>query len=67
MNIKDKIMIYIYRKMTELEQDKENLRYQVRTQPMDSLDMYEIMRSDIRLQTWDEFMKELFNIVLNCK
>ena len=67
MNVKDKLMIYIYRKMTELEKEKDDIRRQLRFQPMDSLDMYELMRSDIRINAWNEFIEELFNIVLNCK
>ncbi len=67
MTVKDKLMIYIYRKMTDLENEKETIRHQVRFQPMDSLDMYEVMRAEIRLNAWNEFMHELFEIVLNCK
>lgn len=67
MTVRDKLIIYIYRKMNDLENEKETVRHQVRFQPMDSLDMYEVMRSDIRINTWNEFMHELFEIVLNCK
>lgn len=67
MTIKDKIMIYIYRKLTELEKEKELNEYQRRFQPMDSLDMYENMRNEIRISAWNEFVHELFQIVLNCK
>lgn len=67
MTIKDKLMVYIYRKMTQLENDKEEIKHQLRFQPMDSLDMYELMRNDIRINTWNEFVKELFEIVINCK
>ena len=67
MTVKDKLMIYIYRKMTDLENEKEAIRRQVRFQPMDSLDMYEVMLTDIRVNAWNEFMHELFEIVLNCK
>lgn len=67
MTVRDKLMIYIYRKMNDLENEKETVRQQVRFQPMDSLDMYEVMRADIRINAWNEFMHELFEIVLNCK
>ena len=53
--------------MNELEDDKRTVHTQIRYQPMDSLDMYEVMRAEIRIDTWNEFIKELFNIVLNCK
>lgn len=67
MTIKDKIMIYIYRKINELEKEKEQLLYQRRYQPMDSLDMYELMRNEIRISVFNEFVQELFQIVINCK
>ena len=67
MILRDKLIVYIYRKQNELESEKESLRFQVRTQPMDSLDMYEAMRSDVRISAWNEFISELFNIIINCK
>lgn len=67
MTVRDKLMIYIYRKMNDLENEKETVRQQVRFQPMDSLDMYEVMRADIRINAWNEFIRDLFDIVLNCK
>ncbi len=67
MTIKDKILIYIYRKISLLENEKEQLRHQLMYQKLDSLDMYEIMRDDIRINAWNEFIDELFTIVINCK
>lgn len=67
MTIKDKLMIYIYRKMCSLEDEKKALQKQLRFQPMDSLDIYEHMRNEIRIDAWNEFVSELFDIVLNCK
>jgi len=67
MTLRDKLMIYIYRKMNELEEEKESIRNQLRYQPMDSLDMYELMRNDVRISAWNEFIRDLFDIVFNCK
>lgn len=67
MILRDKLIVYIYRKQNELELEKESLRFQVRSTPMDSLDMYEAMRSDVRISAWNEFISELFNIIINCK
>lgn len=67
MTLRDKLMVYIYRKMSDLENEKESVRHQLRFQPMDSLDMYELMRNDVRISAWNEFLDDLFSIVLNCK
>ena len=53
--------------MNELEEEKESIRNQLRYQPMDSLDMYELMRNDVRISAWNEFIRDLFDIVFNCK
>ena len=60
-------MIFIYHKMNKLEDEKEQLRQQLRFHPLDSLDMYELMREDVRLSAWKEFIDELFTIIMNCK
>ena len=67
MTIKDKLMIYIYRKMNELEQEEKSLLIQTRCTPMDSLDHFEMMNAKIRISAWNEFVNDLFKIVLNCK
>lgn len=67
MSLKDKLMIYIYRKSNELDDERNQLRYQLRYHPVDSLDLYEIMRDDVRISAWKEFVDELFNIIINCK
>lgn len=64
MTFKDKILVYLYNKSCELESEKKDMDYNRRYRPMDSLDMYEIMRSDIRIQSWNEFVDELMKIVL---
>lgn len=67
MTVKDKLTIYIYRKMTELEQEKENITTQCRLQLMDSLDHYEIMLSKMRIQAFNEFVNDIYNIIINTK
>lgn len=67
MTIKDKIMIWIYNKNCQIENDTELLNVQVRHYPMDSLDHYEVMRKKIELSVWKSFLDELFNIIVRCK
>lgn len=67
MTLKDKLMVFIYHKMTKLDIEKEQLRHQIRYQPLDSLDLYELMREDVRLSAWKEFIDELFAVIMNCK
>lgn len=49
--------------MNSLENDKVYLREQRRYHTMDSLDLYENMRAEIRVDAWDEFMRDLFRII----
>lgn len=67
MTIKDKLMIYIYRKSCVYEQQKKDLLYRRQHYPMDSLDMYEIMRQDIEIECFENLLQELYQVVLNCK
>ncbi len=67
MTLRDKLMIYVYRKMNELELDKDTLTKMKYQRVMDSLDYYELMRADIRVQCWNEFLKDIYNIVINGK
>lgn len=67
MTIKDKIMIYIYHKSNEIEQDMETLQIQSRFAPLDSLDHFELMHSKARLNAWKEFIDDIYKIVINCK
>lgn len=66
MTLKDKLIVYCYHKGNELELDKETLRCQRRFETMDSLDIYENMRADIRVDAFNEFIRDLFKIILNC-
>lgn len=67
MRLRDALIIYTYRKMNEIEQDKEVLNSSRYKGAFDSLDMYELMRADIRLQCWKEFIDDLYKIILNWK
>lgn len=49
MTLRDKLMIYIYRKMNELELDKNTLTEMKHQRVLDILDYYELMRADIRV------------------
>lgn len=67
MTLKEKLIIYVYHKTNQMEQDKEILNANRRKGTFDSLDMYELMRSDIRIQCWDEFLRDFYSIIFNCK
>lgn len=67
MTLKDKLMIYVYRKGNQIEQEEKDLNTSLRLSALDNLDHYEILRHRIRLQAWNEFIKDLYNIVINCK
>lgn len=67
MGIKDKIVIYLYRKLNELEEEEKQLQFQTRHCAMDSLDHFEMMCSKIRLQAFNEFVNDLYKIVFNCQ
>lgn len=58
MTLKDKLIIYCYHKSNELENEKECLRRQRRFETMDSLDIYENMRADIRVDAFNEFIND---------
>lgn len=67
MTIKDKMLVYIYRKTCEIEQEEKELKMSLRLSALDNLDHYEILLHRIRLQSWNEFIDDLYKIVINCK
>lgn len=67
MTIKDKIIIWIYKKGERIDEELQQVEMQSKYMPLDSLDHFELMNSKIRLSAWKEFLKELFNIIINCK
>lgn len=66
MTIKDKIIIYLYNKGNELEIEKETVKNQRRYEVMDSLDLYENMRADIRIEALNEIIRDLMRILVFC-
>ena len=67
MTLKDKLIIYIYNKGNELEQEEKDLKTSLRMSALDNLDHYEILLHRIRIQAWNEFINDLYRIVINCK
>lgn len=67
MGIKDKLIIYVYNKGNELEQEEKDLKTSLRMSVLDNLDHYEILLHRIRIQAWNEFINDLYRIVINCK
>lgn len=66
MTFKDKIIIYLYNKGNELEVEKESVKNQRRYEVMDSLDLYENMRADIRIEALNEIIRDLIRILVFC-
>lgn len=66
MTLKDKIILYVYNKGNELENEKDELKAQRRYQIMDSLDIYENMLAEIRVNAFNEFVQDLFKIIMYC-
>ena len=67
MTLRDKMVIYIYNKGNELEQEEKDLKTSLRLSALDNLDHYEILLHRIRIQAWNEFINDLYRIVINCK
>ena len=67
MTLKDKLMIYVYRKGNQIEQEEKDLKTSLRMSALDNLDHYEILLHRIRIQAWNEFINDLYQIVINCK
>lgn len=64
MNIKDKIIVYLYNKSTRFESEKRQIDEIRRYKPLDSLDYYEILRSEVRIECWNEFIDDLMRIII---
>lgn len=67
ITLKDKLMIYEYRKGNQIEQEEKDLKTSLRLSALDNLDHYEILLHRIRIQAWNEFINDLYRIVINCK
>ena len=64
MNIKDKIIIYLYNKSSQFEVEKRQIDEIRRYKPLDSLDYYEILRSEIKIEYWNEFIDDLMRLII---
>ncbi|MBR4072895.1 MAG: hypothetical protein IKK24_03025 [Clostridia bacterium] len=64
MTLKDRLIIYTYNKSNRIEAESEHLKHSIRYRAMDSLDMYELMLDKIRISAWNEFLDELYSIVI---
>lgn len=67
MVIRRRIMDNLYRKGNQIEQEEKDLNTSLRLSALDNLDHYEILLHRIRIQAWNEFIKDLYQIVINCK
>ena len=64
MNIKDKIIIYLYNKSSQFKVEKRQIDEIRRYKPLDSLDYYEILRSEIKIEYWNEFIDDLMRLII---
>ena len=67
MKLKDKLILYIYHKGTEIEQEERDLKTSLRLSALDNLDHYEILLHRIRLQAFNEFVDDLYTLVFSSK
>lgn len=67
MTIKDKLMIYIYRKGNDIDDEIETYKSYSRYHIADSLEHYEYMRSLIRLEAWKEFLNDIYRLIFYTK
>ena len=67
MTFKDKLFVYIYNKSTEIEHEEKDLKNSLRLSALDNLDHYEILLHRVRLQSWNEFIDDLYRILTSCK
>ncbi len=65
MSLKDKLTIYIYHKQNKLDEERRELNYRLRNRPVDDLELFEILRDKMRVEIWDEYVRDLYNIVFH--
>ena len=65
MNIKNKVIIYLYNKSNQFEIEKQQINEIRRYRPLDSFDYYEILRSEIKIECWNEFIDDLMRIIVH--
>lgn len=64
MDIKSKIVVYLYNKANKMEIEKQEINEIRRYRPLDSIDYYEILRSDIKIECWNEFINDLMRLII---
>ena len=64
MDLKDKIIVYLHNKANKMELEKQEINEIRRYRPLDSIDYYEILRSDIKIECWNEFINELMSLII---
>ena len=66
MTLKDKLLIYVNRKLNETEFLKQNCEMNFKNSK-DSLEMYEKLREEIKIECLEEIINDIFKIVFFCK
>ena len=66
MTLKDKMLIYVNRKLNETEFLKKNCEMNFKNSK-DSLEMYEKLREEIGIECLEEIINDIFKIVFYCK
>lgn len=64
MKLKDKLWCYVLHKTNQFERERDEIRYTLRYRPLDSLDMYEQMRHEIQIECWNEYIRDLMDILI---
>ena len=54
----------MYNKANKMELEKQEINEIRRYRPMDSIDYYEILRSDIKIECWNEFINEMMSLII---
>lgn len=67
MRLRDNLIIWLQRRSNELELERNQLKYQRQFEVMDPLDIYEMIRAEIRIDAWNKFVSELLRIILHTK
>lgn len=65
MTIRDKMLAYVSTKLNRLELERDAIRRNMQMKPLDGFDMYEMMRSEVRIEAWDEFIHELLALLMS--
>lgn len=65
MTLKDKLILYMYHKLSRLENEKEELHQKMWTTSLDSLDHYEIMRAKVRISACEEILNDIYKIMFS--